>query len=585
MESLRGLSSSPASAYDELVTGQKSIRYHWQGILSVIRALPGGLGERVESARRQLEESGATVNLLDDRGAPRWAFDPLPFVVTPDEWSEIESGVVQRARLLDAVLADVYGPQTLLQDQLLPPMLVHANRHFQRPCRVTDGKAPPRYLAHYAVDLVRLSDGRWHVLADHTEVPSGIGYAIEMRRVLARSLPEAFRSIPGAAPPALRRPLARFAARHGAGRHGPAQHGGADAGFAVDDLFRACLPLARARRAAGRRRRPGGARWRRLDQDPGRPAAGAHAAAPPRQLVRRSARAARRFRARRHRPGRGHAHRRHLARQCPGLRRGRDAGHDAVPRAAERKAARPALATAVARRVVAGRARRAHLCARQPRPDDRAALPGGRPRTDHRRHAGAGRAQGAGGAHPRPARPLRGAVSRDALAQPEMGRQQPGAGRHGDARVRERRGRLLSRAAGRPGARAGGRHLPALARPAERHAEGRLGAGRGRRRRAAPLDAALPPGRRRAQRCRPAKPRRRQSLLARPLYRAPRQRRPPAAHHGDQGGDRRGEPARRPRTAPAGTPAEPGQPDGPGFSSVGTGERRLPAGPRSGGDR
>ena len=198
MESLRGLSSSPASAYDELVTGQKSIRYHWQGILSVIRALPGGLGERVESARRQLEESGATVNLLDDRGAPRWTFDPLPFVVTPDEWSEIESGVIQRARLLDAVLADLYGPQTLLQDQLLPPMLVHANRHFQRPCRVTDGKAPPRYLAHYAVDLVRLSDGRWHVLADHTEVPSGIGYAIEMRRVLARSLPEAFRSIPGA---------------------------------------------------------------------------------------------------------------------------------------------------------------------------------------------------------------------------------------------------------------------------------------------------------------------------------------------------------------------------------------------------
>ena len=71
MESLRGLLSSPASAYDELVTGQKSIRYHWQGILSVIRALPGGLGERVESAQRQLEESGATVNLLDDRAAPR----------------------------------------------------------------------------------------------------------------------------------------------------------------------------------------------------------------------------------------------------------------------------------------------------------------------------------------------------------------------------------------------------------------------------------------------------------------------------------------------------------------------------------
>ena len=196
MESLRGLISSPASAYDELVTGQKSIRYHWQGILSVIRSLPGGLGERVESARRQLEESGATVNLLDDRGAPRWTFDPLPFVVSPDEWSELETGVIQRARLLDAVLADLYGPQTLLKQHLLPPMLVHANRHFLRPCQVMDGKAPTRHLAHYAVDLVRLGSGRWHVLADHTEVPSGIGYALEMRRVLARSLPEAFRSIP-----------------------------------------------------------------------------------------------------------------------------------------------------------------------------------------------------------------------------------------------------------------------------------------------------------------------------------------------------------------------------------------------------
>ncbi|CAN5132801.1 circularly permuted type 2 ATP-grasp protein [soil metagenome] len=197
MESLRGLSSSPASAYDELVTGQKSIRYHWQGILSVIRALPGGgLSERVESARRQLEESGATVNLLDDRDKPSWNFDPLPFVITPNEWSALEAGLIQRAGLLDAVLADLYGPQTLLAERLLPPMLVHGNRHFLRACRVTDGKPPVRHLGQYAVDLVRLSDGRWHVLADHTEVPSGAGYALEIRRVLARSLPEAFRSIP-----------------------------------------------------------------------------------------------------------------------------------------------------------------------------------------------------------------------------------------------------------------------------------------------------------------------------------------------------------------------------------------------------
>ena len=131
MESLRGLSSSPASAYDELVTGQKSIRYHWQGILSVIRSLPGGLGERVESARRQLEESGATVNLLGDRGAPRWTFDPLPFVVSPDEWSELETGLIQRARLLDAVLADLYHVE--LEGLLEAVVAITALAHAQHP--------------------------------------------------------------------------------------------------------------------------------------------------------------------------------------------------------------------------------------------------------------------------------------------------------------------------------------------------------------------------------------------------------------------------------------------------------------------
>src|SRR5258708_35008965 len=181
MESLRSLSSSPASGYVELVTGQKSIRDHWQRILSILRALPGGrLSDRVESARRQLAESGATFNLLDDRGAPGWTCDPLPFVIAPDEWAAIEAGLIQRATLLDGVLADLYGPQQLLAEKLVPPMLVHANRHFLRACRVTDGVPPARPLAQYAVDLVRQGDGRWYVLADHTEVPAGVRAALEV---------------------------------------------------------------------------------------------------------------------------------------------------------------------------------------------------------------------------------------------------------------------------------------------------------------------------------------------------------------------------------------------------------------------
>ena len=133
---------------------------------------------------------------------------------------------------------------------------------------------------------------------------------------------------------AIRRSLARFARRDGPDRRGQSQHGRADAGLAFLDLLRARLSLAHARRAAGRRRRPGGARRRRLDQDAGGPAAGTHAAAPPRQLLRRSAGTARRLGAWRHRPGRDHALRQDRARQRAGLGPGRNAGADAVPRAA-----------------------------------------------------------------------------------------------------------------------------------------------------------------------------------------------------------------------------------------------------------
>ena len=222
MESLRGLSSSPASAYDELVTGQKSIRYHWQGILSVIRALPGGgLGERVESARRQLEESGATVNLLDDRGTPRWTFDPLPFVIAPDEWSDARG----RADPARRACSTPSWPISTARRRCSPSSC--CRRCWSTPtatsCAPAGSPTARRRRAisrQYAVDLVRLGDGRWHVLADHTEVPSGIGYALEIRRVLARSLPEAFRSIPVRHLRPVRRPLAQFAGRHGADRRG-----------------------------------------------------------------------------------------------------------------------------------------------------------------------------------------------------------------------------------------------------------------------------------------------------------------------------------------------------------------------------
>lgn len=198
MEALRhpGQSAAPAP-YDELVTGRHQIRYHWQGLLGTMRAMPEeALRDRVERARRQLAEGGGTRAVAPDGSATEWLFEPLPLIITPPEWETLSAGLVQRARLLDAILGDIYGPQRLLAEHRLPPVLLHGDQRFMRPCRRMDGGGPKRRLVSYAADVVRGADGSWSVLADYTGAPTGAGYALFLRRAMARALPEAFRSIP-----------------------------------------------------------------------------------------------------------------------------------------------------------------------------------------------------------------------------------------------------------------------------------------------------------------------------------------------------------------------------------------------------
>ncbi|MEO8559254.1 MAG: circularly permuted type 2 ATP-grasp protein [Rhodospirillales bacterium] len=184
-----------AEAYDEMVTGQGGIRRHWQGVLSLINALPNGLSERIDSARRVLDEDGATYNLYSDPrvASQKWSFDLLPVILEASEWSALEAGLAQRARLLNILLNDIYGPQKLLRDHLIPPALVFANPEFLRPCQDAEAKTDRPLLHHYAADLMRQPDGRWIVLSDRAQLAAGLGYALENRRVQARTLPEAFR--------------------------------------------------------------------------------------------------------------------------------------------------------------------------------------------------------------------------------------------------------------------------------------------------------------------------------------------------------------------------------------------------------
>ncbi len=140
----------------------------------------------VES-ERLIREIGISYTIYEDigSGARPWSFDPLPLVLTAPEWAGLEAAIAQRARLLNAILADVYGPMRLFHDGLLPPSLALANPGFLRPLH---GAAPAKgvWLHLLAVDLVRLPDGRWHALSDRTQAPSGMGYALANREVSTR---------------------------------------------------------------------------------------------------------------------------------------------------------------------------------------------------------------------------------------------------------------------------------------------------------------------------------------------------------------------------------------------------------------
>jgi uncharacterized circularly permuted ATP-grasp superfamily protein/uncharacterized alpha-E superfamily protein len=180
--------------YDELTDSSGGMRAHWRPLIERLRAdtSPDAVRRSLELTRRLVAENGVTYNVYaDPQGKDRpWALDPLPFVLPAAEWRAIEAGVAQRARLLNAVLADLYGPQRLLAEGHVPAELPFGHPNYLWPCqgiRPADGQ----WLTFYAADLARAPDGRWWLLADRTQAPSGAGYALENREILEQVHPEA----------------------------------------------------------------------------------------------------------------------------------------------------------------------------------------------------------------------------------------------------------------------------------------------------------------------------------------------------------------------------------------------------------
>ncbi len=183
--------------YDEMLSTQGAVRAHWREFYRHLDAVgPDEMRRRLEFVDRRIQENGVNYNVYaDPSGADRpWALDPLPLIIPHDEWAEVSAAVAQRATLLNALLADLYGEQKLLAEGLLPPALVFGQHGYLWPCQ---GIRPPggTWLHSYAVDLARSPDGHYWAIADRTQAPSGAGYALENRLVVSRVFPEMFRSL------------------------------------------------------------------------------------------------------------------------------------------------------------------------------------------------------------------------------------------------------------------------------------------------------------------------------------------------------------------------------------------------------
>ncbi|WP_428483422.1 circularly permuted type 2 ATP-grasp protein [Rhodopila sp.] len=180
------------SALDEMADGAGGVKPHWRSLLSAMFSLGSEtLAQRAHLLDQSFEEEGITAILPGER-AVNWRCDPIPLPLAAAEFAALEFGLAQRADLLNLILADLYGPRTLLAEGLLPPDLVYGNPAFLRPCRRVDGQHRNRVLSFYAADLLRGSDGAWRVLADRTDQGQGLAYALENRRILGRVVPELF---------------------------------------------------------------------------------------------------------------------------------------------------------------------------------------------------------------------------------------------------------------------------------------------------------------------------------------------------------------------------------------------------------
>ena len=184
--------------FDELCATDGSARAHWDPVLELLGSMQTSeIESRLAGAQQHIRDEGITYTIYaDPQGRDRpWALDELPLVLPGVAWEALSYGLAQRARLLNLILADIYGSQTLLHEGIIPPEVVYGAGGWLPAAFGT--RAPGGIFLHsYAADLLRSPDGQWWVVGDRTQAPSGAGYALENRLIMTRAFPELITQMP-----------------------------------------------------------------------------------------------------------------------------------------------------------------------------------------------------------------------------------------------------------------------------------------------------------------------------------------------------------------------------------------------------
>ena len=183
------------SAYNEIVDPAGNIRPHWSRLSEGLGQIgAAGMEHRCQQIRRMIHQNGIAYTAYGDPSVreKHLQLDPVPHLIPEDQWNTISAGLRQRATLLNMILADLFGPRTLLTNGVLPHAVLFDHPHYQLAYQDLPA-AGNRHLHFYSAKLVRLASGEWWVMTDRTDSPGGWGFSLENRIAISRILPNEFR--------------------------------------------------------------------------------------------------------------------------------------------------------------------------------------------------------------------------------------------------------------------------------------------------------------------------------------------------------------------------------------------------------